>query len=279
MNHTLTGMHTLSPTTHASPAEARLRRLVAGLLGLTLAACSSADEVTDDLAGEAEEEVGDDKADITTPGGASQYFAIRPDTRRCLPPFCGGYYLDRLNSTLTRCHDGEQHEECYTPDLDWSQIGLTTMPQLTLSEAMHRFGGGVHAIVRGKFAARNVPSAPNPELGRFIVTEAWVAVGTGVSDGVFAKVIDNGLRCIVAPCPTLTESALNSSRRANITDIDFTAGTFTDDEVIAMHGDTFTVAGLIVAGDRYTYRVGGRRGTGRTATQAYRNVANLPATE
>ena len=29
-------------------------------------------------------------------------------------------------------------------------------------------------------------------------------------DGVFAKVFENGIRCIAAPCPTLTEKGLNT---------------------------------------------------------------------
>ncbi len=247
------------------------------LFSLAVAACAPADE-TDELVGEPDEEVVGDKADATTPGGASQYFGIRPDYRRCAYPMCGGFHIDRLNSTLTTCHDGDRSEACYVPELDWSQSGLTTAQQDKLAEAARRLGDGVHAIVRGRFAARNT-TTPMPELGRFIVTEAWVAMGEGASEGVFAKIADNGLRCIAAPCPSLSEKALNSSRRANISEIDFTAGNFGEDAISDLLNDTFAPSGMIVAGERFSFRISGRAGKGRTATQAYRNVANIASGE
>jgi hypothetical protein len=245
------------------------------LFSLTfVAACTSTEP--DELAGEAEvEDSLDGKSDSVN--GASSYFAIRADFRRCAYPMCGGHYLDRLNASATKCHDAANRAECYTPELDWSQSGLSQEQQDALVGKAASVGEGVHAVVRGRFAPKNL-TTPIPTLGRFIVTEAWVAQGEGGSDGVFAKVFENGIRCIAAPCPSLTEKALNSSRTMNISDVDFAAGDFTQDAIDGLINDYVAPGGIIVAGDRYSYKVGGRWGKGRTATQAYRNLANVAPT-
>lgn len=244
------------------------------LFTLSIAACASSTE--DELAGEADaQESLDGKADAAA-NGASTYFEIRSDFRRCAFPMCGGFFLDRLNASTTTCHNGSKAEACYTPVLDWSQSGLTQEQQDALRSKAGSVGEGVHAIVRGRFASKNT-TTPQPNLGRFIVTEAWVAQGEGASDGVFAKVFENGIRCIAAPCPSLTEKALNSSRTANIADLDFTAGSYTDEAIEGLIGDYIAPGGIIVAGDRYSYKIDGRWGKGRTATQAYRNLKNIAA--
>jgi len=91
-------------------------------------------------------------------------------------------------------------------------------------------------------------------------------------------VFQNGIRCIAAPCPSLTEKALNASRTANIADLDFTAGTYTDAAIEGLVNDYVAPGGVLVAGDRYTFKIDGRAGKGRTATQAYRNLANIAPT-
>ncbi len=252
-----------------------LRLAALPLFSLTFVACTSTEP--DELAGEAEtEDSVDGKSDSIN--GASTYFAIRGDVRRCAYPMCGGHFLDRVNATSTKCHNGTYREACYVPELDWSQSGLSQEQQDALVGKAASVGGGVQAVVRGRFAPKNL-TTPMPNLGRFIVTEAWVAQGGGSSDGVFAKVFENGVRCIAAPCPSLTEKALNSSRSANISDVDFTAGDYTDEALEGLVNDYVAPGGIIVAGDRYTYKIAGRSGKGRTATQSYRNLANVtPAT-
>lgn len=238
-------------------------------LALAPIGCASSD-ADDELAGEADDSV-ESKADGV---GVSTYFELSGDTRRCAYPLCGGFHLDRLNASKTKCHDGTQQEKCYTPELDWSESGLDQEQQdLVRGAAGKGSFDGVYAIVRGRFAKKNL-TTPVPNLGRFIVTEAWVAVGEGQSDGVFAKIKDNGIRCIVAPCPSTTEYALNSSRTANIADVDFSAGDISDEAQAQLSEDLFD-GGYIIAGDRYTFKIQGRSGKGRTATNAYRNVKNI----
>jgi hypothetical protein len=239
-------------------------------LALAPMGCASTD-VDDELAGEAEE-VLESKADGA---GVYTYFEIKRDFRRCIYPLCGGYWLDRLNASKTTCHNGSKAEACYAPVLDWSESGLTQEQQDALFLAADRTAitEDTYAIVRGRFTKKN-DTTPMPNLGKFVVTEAWVAVGEGPAEGVFAKVKDNGIRCITTPCNSLTEYALNASRTAKIAEVDFEAGDLSEAAVEGLVGDLAN-GGFIVAGDRYNFNVQGRSGKGRTATNAYRNVKNI----
>lgn len=240
------------------------------LATLALAACADSG-IVDELAGEtAADEALDGKADGAIDGSYT-YFAISGDLRQCAFPSCGGFFLDRLNRSTTKCGDGQAREACYAPELDMGEAGLSAAGYDELVAAANASaGGGVSAIVRGRFAHGN--STAQPELGRFIVTEVWVAQSAAVADGVFVRAKDNGLRCITAPCPTTTERALNTSRKANIAEIDFTPSGLDDDQVGELTQDLFQPYGLIFAGHRFDASVNGRDAKGRTATAVFRRV-------
>jgi hypothetical protein len=238
---------------------------------LTVSACTD-EVVVDELAGADEVEPADGKGD-TTDGGTSTYYEISRDMRKCTFPMCSGFFLDRLNASTTKCHDGTNKEQCYTPELDMSESGLSTAAYDKLAEmsAQSTFSPGVRAIVRGRFAKKNL-TTPTPSLGRFIVTEVWLSQSEAVSSGVFAKVMDNGIRCIAAPCPSTVEKALNTSRTANIVEIDFSTSQVPDSVLEEVGNDMFEPHGVIIAGERYTAHFQGRSGKGRTATAVYRRM-------
>lgn len=257
-----------------------MRSLILTLFAsLSLTACASEDTI-DELAGEtAQDELLDGKADAAV-DGAYTYFAIRSDVRRCAYPMCGGFFLERVNRTSTKCHDGAYGDRCYTPALDWSESGLApdTQYALTGAAAQSAFAAdGIRAIVRGRFAPSGVDSA-SADLGRFIVTEAWVAEGdASQADGVFVRVKDGGVRCITSPCESLVEKGLNTSRRANIAGLDFDAAGLSDEQLEKIGYEMFEPGGIIVAGSRYTWRENGQRVRGRTATVVYRRLVEAPA--
>lgn len=249
-----------------------------------LAACSlmvtaCASQEVDELAGPDEAEPADGKADISE-GGVHTYFEISRDMRKCSFPMCSGFFLDRLNATSTKCHDGSTSETCYTPELDWSESGLSqpAIDALEVAAAQSVLKEGVHAIVRGRFAKKNL-TTPSPSLGRFVVTEAWLSQSDSVSSGVFAKVADNGVRCIIAPCPSTGEKALNTSRVAAIAEIDFAESGIDDATLSELSSDLFEPHGLIIAGDRFNFKLNGNKAKGRTATAVYRRLKNVAAAE
>jgi len=249
---------------------------------MALAACSSfamsacaSTGVEDELAGETAEDAAlDGKADGAVDGPYT-YFAIYKDLRKCAAPSCGGFDLHRLNRTTTVCHNGTNGWSCYVPELDWSASNLSSDLQAGLVDGATRGAStlGALAIVRGRFAAQNFAGFGN--LGRFIVTEAWVAENDAVSEGVFVKVHDNGVRCITAPCPTIEEKALNTSRWANIHGLDWEVGGFDSDQLDKLTTEMVaTPHGVLIAGDRYTFTENGSRAKGRTVTAAYRRLVD-----
>jgi hypothetical protein len=256
----------------------RLRSLTAlvAIPLLATAACSSQAETDDELSGETADDIAlDGKADGAV-DGVYTYFEVWTDVRRCASPVCGGFFLHRLNRTSTVCHNGASAWNCYVPELDWSQSDLSDELQTTLLEAANRdaLSSGAVALVRGRLAPKTVTGFGN--MGRFIVTEAWVAENDSVSDGVFVKAHDNGVRCIQAPCPTVTEKALNTSRSANIAGIDWSVGGFDPDQISKLTTEMFTrPGGVIVAGDRYSFSENNVTAKGRTATAAYRRLEDV----
>jgi hypothetical protein len=254
-----------------------MRSLIAlPLLSLTLAACAT-DGLVDELAGESDDAATDGKAD-GTPGGVYTYFAIRSDAHLRASPYCGGFFLERLNRTTTECHDGSVAEACYTPELDWAEAGLSeaTRAQLTDAAARSLDGANVTAMVRGRFAPTNT-GKDGSELGRFIVTEAWVNQTDAVPAGVFAKVTTTPVVCITSPCENLMERGLNSSNHAMIADLEWTGSTLAVEQVESCRLAMTQPSGMIVAGDRYQVEQSGRTARGRTATAAYLRLADAAA--
>lgn len=227
-------------------------------------ACSTPAHAQADPAGESA---------VTVASSATGYYAISSDLRRCASPTCGGWFLAELNQSATTCHDGSTASQCYTPVLDWSNANLPEPQQSQLLDAARTgaTAGRVYAVVRGTFAPTN-STTPQPQLGRFIVAEAWVAEGDGPAQGAFVHVQDNGRRCFVAPCSNLTEMTLNTSQVTDIADVDFTPSGMSDAERAECTQAMYGPAGILVAGDRYTVQVDGRTAPGRTATQAYRRL-------
>jgi hypothetical protein len=229
-----------------------------------LAGCASgvADDPTDDSAIEA------------ASNDASTYFAITADLRRCASPACGGWFVSRVNRTTTQCHDGRIAASCYTPVLDWSRSGLTGDQQAAMVQACSEgaLSSSVYAVVRGQFAHRNT-TTPRPDLGRFVISEAWLAEGDAVSGGAFVKLHDNGIRCFVAPCPSITEVTLNLATTTDIAGLDWTPSGMTDDQITECTGDLVTSDGLLAVGARTTMIENGTAASGRTVTVAYQRLA------
>lgn len=249
-------------------------KALAALSILSFSACASTG-VEDELAGEtAADDALEGKADGAV-DGAYTYFEIWSDMRKCAAPMCGGYYVHRLNRSTTVCHNGSSKWSCYVPQLDWTQSGLGDTLQAALRDAANRgaLSSGAVALVRGRFAAQSYSGFGN--LGRFVVTEAWVAENDSVSEGVFVKVKDNGVRCITTPCPTIGEKALNTSRSANVHGLDWAAGGFDEDQTSKLALEMVsTPHGVIIAGDRYTFRENNQWAKGRAVTAAYRRLVD-----
>jgi hypothetical protein len=160
--------------------------------------------------------------------------------------------------------------------LDWSPTGLTAEQQAPFLDACSRAAAsqGTYAIVRGEFARTNTTT--RPELGRFLVQEAWVAEGDPVTDGTFVRLQDNGIRCFAPPCPSVTEQTLNMTSTTNIAAMDWSPSGLSADEIAECTQDLTTPSGLLVAGYRYNYTENGTAAKGRTVTAAFQRIMLAP---
>jgi len=237
------------------------------LLSLPLAgvACTAADSVEDDLAGELPTEGEAGKADATD---TFTYYAITRDARRCVSPVCGGYWLTRVNRDETICADGSKAASCYVADLDDARLGLGDTELSALQQAIDDGA----ALVRGDL--ENVDRGDFGTIGRFHPSEAWTAgAAAGAPDGIWVAVEQSGIRCIAAPCEDKIELKLNSTRHAMIADLDFEPSGATEDEIAnAWNALTAEGGGLIVVGERYTVHQDGRKARGRAVTQFFTRI-------
>ena len=249
---------------HEARAIMRTALFLALMTSTLVPACAES-QPGDELAGETAADGEAGKADKDGGAGVFTYYNLIPDTRACsldAGPDCGtGFFVSRANRSSTQCGRGPTTSQCKVHTIDWTG---TAMPTSVAQGYEDDLRAGRPLLVRGSV----VPSADDRALS-VAVTEVWVASQPEWVDGVFTLVKDNGLRCITAPCPSLTEQKLNSNLSANITGVDFEASG-ADPELIdlarnAMYGGD----GVIVVGYRdYDSRDGKLRTANKFFTKA-----------
>ena len=171
-------------------------------------------------------------------GGGTLYYTLRRDLRRCAFPKCGGYFVRRVNHPLTRCVNGKFMKECYVAKIDWNGH-----PQIEVNGA----------LLRGKIVTKSHESgkpsmALLPIIGEFGVTESWQSAGDQISNGVFYRVKDRGIRCITHPCLTHQEVKLNSTAQRSIAGVDLSRARVPESRVSEAFEQMTRPEGVIIAG-------------------------------
>ena len=225
---------------------------------LAVGACAESDPV-DELGEETEADGEDGKGDGAA---AFTFFNLLPDNRACSfnsPPDCGtGFFVSRANRSTTQCGRGVPQSMCKVQTIDWSG---TAMPDSVAQGYEEDLRNGKPLLVRGTI----VPDPADRGIS-VAVTEIWVASQPEWVDGVFTLVKDNGIRCITAPCPSLTERRLNSNLSAQISSLDLEASGADRDLIERAYSEVYGGDGLVVVGYRYTDDAGGK---GRTANKFF----------
>ncbi|MFO0606025.1 MAG: DUF6748 domain-containing protein [Polyangiales bacterium] len=203
-------------------------------------------------------------ADEVRAGGAV-FVRVRHDTRRCLSPVCGGWWVSRVNYNTTRCLDGSYARECYVAEIDWRGLGLTERALPAVQEA----AGSGRALLR----ARIEPKAYGPvgTFGELVVQEAWQAVTAAEPSGPFYRVQGPDRVCVRAPCFAYDQDRLNSTQTARLSGVDLSrvAGVTAAD--LARGVDTLRQpVGILAAGVTRNGADGGRT---LVATQFYVRVS------
>lgn len=205
------------------------------------AADTGADASTPD---DATEEVAQSEDALTGASSNFGYFVVtRHDTRKCISPICGGFFVKRVNQAMTTCADGSKQAECYVSAITLSGVGLSAREESELRGAVETGKALMKArMYRSKFNGVT--------FGTIKASEGWLGATGSTPDGTFYRVADNGIRCIKAPCPSTTAYGLNGADDHNLIKVNL-ASTATPADQDAL--DRASVAlgtkeGILIAG-------------------------------
>jgi hypothetical protein len=241
--------------------------IFASILLASLGACAAQDTsniqpADDELAGE----TGDGeqpKADAAH--DTFGYISIHKNTDSNVNPIYGALYtLERTGRTTMKCNDGQYHATCGVHAINWGNLSQTQQDKLEklIDDEASGARVGAQVIVKGQFKIY-------VDFSAFEVSEVWAAqLSGGSDDGTFVQLFDNNIRCITAPCPTIEEDKLNSSRTANTEGLawdDSGASSSLQTKVSGAIGTT----GAIVVGDRVTKSAVSFVNTLRSVHQVY----------
>jgi hypothetical protein len=144
---------------------------------------------------------------------APTLFEVRRDARRCASPRCGGFWYKPLNVRNDRCDDGTRPQDgaCYASELD----GAAVPPVASFEAGRVLLEGDVRpsATFRGYVTL----------VARAAYESATADLPGSQSRGAYYRLEDNGIRCIVAPCPSINATTVNTTGRTRLTGVDFTA--------------------------------------------------------
>ena len=144
-----------------------------------------------------------------TPPTGTAMFLVQHDPRLCPSPLCGGYWAWLANGVRTRCGNGQQQTRCYA------------------ARAVDRYGGPYASeipegsLVRG--AIELGQRFGDRILDQLRVYAVYAPAGTAAVSGGYYRVVDNGIRCIRAPCFSYRAGQVNGSSRVTISEVDLQA--------------------------------------------------------
>lgn len=217
------------------------------VLSLTgLAGCAADSAAADDADGE-EEVVAESEDAITgAPSNYGYFIVTRRDLRRCISPVCGGFWVKRVNEAKTRCADGSLQAECYVESISLKGVGLSAREESDVRGAVE----SGHALVKARTYKKKLNSIT---LGTLKANEAWVGATKSVDgsfDGTFYRAADNGLRCIKAPCPSTSATALGTKDSWNVIDVKLanTQNKADQETLDRATNALYTQEGILVAG-------------------------------
>lgn len=137
-------------------------------------------------------------ADARTPPAGTAMFVVRHDLRLCPSPMCGGYWVALANGARTRCLDGLMRAQCYV-----ARASTGDIPE--------------ESLVRGAI------DLGRDDLGELFSTAVYPPAGTAKVSGGFYRLLDNGIRCVRAPCFSITARSVNASTRVTVSSVDLRA--------------------------------------------------------
>ena len=144
-----------------------------------------------------------------TPPTGTAMFLVEHDPRLCPSPLCGGYWASLANGVRTRCGNGQRQTRCYA------------------ARAVDRYGRPyVNEIPEGSLVRGAIELGQrfgDRMLDQLRVYAVYAPAGTAAVSGGYYRVVDNGIRCIRAPCFSYRAGQVNGSSRVTISEVDLQA--------------------------------------------------------
>lgn len=163
-----------------------MRALILGVVALSFG-CG----VSNEAALEGDEVLGDDTIELSST--KDTFIIARRDTRRCVSPMCGGFWVKDLNSTM---------QERYVSGLDFTGSGLSTAVQAQVHDAPD-----FELVLQGRLGPRETRFGTRP----FLVLAAYRGMPgkTFEPTDKFYGVFPSKIGCASQPCAYLQTTRLN----------------------------------------------------------------------
>jgi uncharacterized protein DUF6748 len=179
-----------------------------------------------------------------TPPTGTSMFLVQHDPRLCPSPICGGYWVALANGVRTRCGNGQRQPRCYVAGAvnRYGRSFVTEIPE--------------GSLVRGALEVGE--KLGDSVLDRLRVWAVYAPAGTAPVSGGYYRVVDNGIRCIRAPCFSYRAGAVNAASRVTTSEVDLQASGATAAEIERAQAALRTKDGLYARGRFATTADGGR---------------------
>ncbi len=134
----------------------------------------------------------------TTTQSPERYFIIRPGAR--------SYDVSPVGHDTTQCPSRSRATSCRLSNVDFSNI--VRDEDRDVIDSAFTYG---YALVKARLGAP------------FVVTELWRPIADARPLGAYYRVSDSRVRCIKAPCPSLTAERLDGGSGASLSTLDLDA--------------------------------------------------------
>lgn len=184
------------------------------------------------------------------------YYTARLDTRRCAFPRCGGVFVSAANRADTSCEDGTSATECYAATLDVSGLDMLPGAEGVLRDAMSARHETTRVVLFGDLATGPTGFAT------LVVRNAWIAPQSTALRGDFTRVVNNGIVCVAAPCPSFDQETINFGVVNQIHGVRLTEMPGTDEDRGNASQSLFSRSGIIAVGENVVDENAGPAGPG-----------------
>ncbi len=199
-------------------------------------------------------------------------YTLEPDYRRCVSPYCGGWWLTPVNRvyvavpTEDDANSDIAPEPIYVASIDYSRLGLDKN-EIRQFEYLIYTG---QALIRGALVDYqwSKPNPGNERLKSLLASATWSAANTNQALGTYLDVKSSGIVCITTPCPYYEANQVNTYWRFQFHELNFDRARLTDEQ-LELARKLVADRSLMITGVRFVSQGMTGEGIGIAATRVY----------